>query len=331
MRQQRDGLGRLFRRRPVEDLPQPVVVHHPRLADPGGTPRLAPGTFAQRRSRHQPDAVGRDLGPLGRRDLGGFAQSLGHRQEGGKRDLHFLPSVIVLEGQGQDLTFDAHFTDARGKGQSGQLRDLGPDLAGVPIERVATDQDEVEPTLALEGRGQGARRGQGVRAAERRIAQVDAPVRPPGDRFTQDVLRRRRTQREDGARPTALPGPFDPLGDGPPAVGVHFELDPVADEPPVLPQRHRLPHRNLLHKGGDPQGPIELAFGDVVSGHGRHDTRHQFGIGEGPNTPRPFAYTLGRASSSTAEQRTLNPQVSGSNPEGRTRKDQFRAANESQS
>ena len=35
---------------------------------------------------------------------------------------------------------------------------------------------------------------------------------------------------------------------------------------------------------------------------------------------RPLAYTLRCASSSTAEQRTLNPQVSGSNPEGRTRK-----------
>jgi hypothetical protein len=34
----------------------------------------------------------------------------------------------------------------------------------------------------------------------------------------------------------------------------------------------------------------------------------------------PLAYTLRCASSSTAEQRTLNPQVSGSNPEGRTRK-----------
>ena len=33
---------------------------------------------------------------------------------------------------------------------------------------------------------------------------------------------------------------------------------------------------------------------------------------------RPLAYTLRCASSSTAEQRTLNPQVSGSNPEGRT-------------
>ena len=31
-----------------------------------------------------------------------------------------------------------------------------------------------------------------------------------------------------------------------------------------------------------------------------------------------LAYTLRCASSSTAEQRTLNPQVSGSNPEGRT-------------
>src|SRR5580704_5324460 len=37
-----------------------------------------------------------------------------------------------------------------------------------------------------------------------------------------------------------------------------------------------------------------------------------------------LAYTLRCASSSTAEQRTLNPQVSGSNPEGRTRNHQVR-------
>jgi hypothetical protein len=42
------------------------------------------------------------------------------------------------------------------------------------------------------------------------------------------------------------------------------------------------------------------------------------GAREQPSAAEAFAYTLRCASSSTAEQRTLNPQVSGSNPEGRT-------------
>ena len=45
---------------------------------------------------------------------------------------------------------------------------------------------------------------------------------------------------------------------------------------------------------------------------------HTLRCGHRPRSYRPLAYTLRCASSSTAEQRTLNPQVSGSNPEGRT-------------
>ena len=115
--------------------------------------------------------------------------------------------------------------------------------------------------------------------AEGRIAQVHTPVRPPGHGFTEDVLGGGRSQGEDGAGAAALPGPFDALGDGTPAVGVHFELDPLPHEPAVVAQRHRLPHRNLLDQGGDPQGPLEPAGWDVVDlGHGRHDTRADVGI-----------------------------------------------------
>ena len=51
-----------------------------------------------------------------------------------------------------------------------------------------------------------------------------------------------------------------------------------------------------------------------------------------PNAPQlsglgrpPYTALRNRASSSTAEQRTLNPQVLGSKPRGRTTKDQLRA------
>ena len=48
----------------------------------------------------------------------------------------------------------------------------------------------------------------------------------------------------------------------------------------------------------------------------RRGIRHSDGRASSQSIP--LAYTLRCASSSTAEQRTLNPQVSGSNPEGRT-------------
>ena len=149
-------------------------------------------------------------------------------------------------------------------GSPANCGDLRPDLTGVTVERVAADQNEIEPTLPLQCSRQGPGGGQGVRSAERRIAQMHPPVRPPGDGLTEHVVRRRRPEREDGAGAAALPGPLHPLGDGTPAVGVHFELDPLPDEPSVVTQRHRLPHRDLLDQGGNPQRPIEPACRDLV-------------------------------------------------------------------
>src|SRR6202044_151299 len=95
--------------------------------------------------------------------------------------------------------------------------------------------------------------------------------------------------------------------------------DPLTHEPSVGPERHRLTDRDLFDQGGNPQRPVEPAQRNLVNfRHGRHDTRHTFSIRMGAIPPGAFAYTRTRASSSTAEQRTLNPQVSGSNPEGRT-------------
>ena len=56
------------------------------------------------------------------------------------------------------------------------------------------------------------------------------------------------------------------------------------------------------------------------AGAGHHSSlRSPLPRAKPPRHRRSLAYTLRCASSSTAEQRTLNPQVSGSNPEGRTR------------
>ena len=102
--QQRHGLGRLFLRRAAEDLGGPVVVHQARPADRGGTALLPPGTLPQLGGRRHPDPVGGHLGPLGRRDLARLAEALGHRKQGGQRDLDLVGAVVVLQGQRQILS-----------------------------------------------------------------------------------------------------------------------------------------------------------------------------------------------------------------------------------
>ena len=67
-----------------------------------------------------------------------------------------------------------------GEGQVEQLGQLGPDLPGLPVDGVAAEQHEVEGAGGPQHGGQGARRRQGVGARERRVADVQAGVRPPG-------------------------------------------------------------------------------------------------------------------------------------------------------
>ena len=116
--QQRDGLGRLFRRGTAEDLRGAVVVHHPGAADRGGTPRLAPGALPQRGGRRHRDPVGGHLGPFGRWGLAGLTEALGHREQGGQRDLDLVHAVVVLEGQRQVVAGYAHDPDAGGEGHA---------------------------------------------------------------------------------------------------------------------------------------------------------------------------------------------------------------------
>ena len=134
------------------------------------------------------------------------------------------------------------------KGRSEQLGDLGTHLAGVGVDRVAPDEDEIERVLrrasaAAAGRGPSPtcriRRRPGRRSARR--------VGAPRDRLAQAVLGRGRPEREDGAtcRPVRR-SQLDTLADRPAAVRVQLELEPFAHEPAVGAERHRLEPRHLL-------------------------------------------------------------------------------------
>ena len=97
-----------------------------------------------------------------------------------------------------------------------QLRQLRADLSGVTVRRIPTDEHEIErPLVGQCGRQRPGRR-QRVRPDERRVADVHAGVRPPRHRLPEDVLRRRRPEREDRARPARRPRPA-PLPSTPPA------------------------------------------------------------------------------------------------------------------
>ena len=72
---------------------------------------------------------------------------------------------------------------------------------------------------------------------------------------------------------------------------------------------------------GFPGSSVPAAFGvggQIQGGDERFAGAHPMSLPGQAKTIRRRAYTLRCASSSTAEQRTLNPQVPGSNPGGRT-------------
>ena len=151
--------------------------------------------------------------------------------------------------------------------QPEELGELGADLAGVGVDRVAAREHEVEPAEVLDRAGERARGGEGVGAGERGIgdedaAAVDVAVDAPRDGLAERVLGGRRTERDDRDRAAVLGRDGHGLRDGAPAVRAHLELEPVAHEPAVGTERHALERGDLLDQRGDP----ERHRGD---GHGR--------------------------------------------------------------
>ena len=161
-----------------------------------------------------------------------------------------LGPVVVLELETQERTRVVHLAYTAGEWKAEELGQLGADLTGLPVDRVAPDQDEVEGPSSPERRRQCARCGEGVRAGKRRVAQVQAALRAPGNPLAQYVLRARRPEGDDGARAPGVAGEDHPLGHRTATVGVHLDGHAVADEPPFL-EEERFGHWHLFDQRRD--------------------------------------------------------------------------------
>ena len=259
LEQDGDGGVDLLSDRAVEHDRMPLGRQQPRRADPGRTARSAPGPRPEIGGRHSPEEPGSDRLPAWCVDLAGIAQALGHREHGREVDLHFGRAVVELElqaegGPGLRALQSPH---PAGEGEVEELGHLGSHLARLAVERVAARQHQVERTRQPQRGRQGARRRQGVGAGERRVAQMDPRVGPPGHGFAQHVFGTRRPEGDDGARAPGDPGQLDPLRHRSAAVGVELETDPVAHQPAVGPEAELLGHRDLFDQGGHAQRPSE--------------------------------------------------------------------------
>ncbi len=114
----------------------------------------------------------------------------------------------MLTTRGDDVAVDREVPHAGQEGEIAQFGELGADLAGVGVDRVATGDHEVERPAVVardpfeRGRERPGRR-QRVGPREREVGDqhavdVDAAVGAPRDRLPQRVLRRGRPEREDG-------------------------------------------------------------------------------------------------------------------------------------
>ena len=142
--------------------------------------------------------------------------------------------------------------DAPGEGEVEQLGQLRADLAGLPVDGVAAEEDQVEGPGVPQDGGQRTGRRQGVRAGESGVAGVEPGVGAPGHGLAQDVLRARWPERHHGAGPAGVAGQRDALGHGAAAVGVHLDADARADEP-ALHELQRFRQRHLLGQHGNAQ------------------------------------------------------------------------------
>ena len=86
---------------------------------------------------------GQDLGVL---DLAGVDESLGRTEHGGQGHGGLQPGVVLLAADPHEIGRDVELEvlHAGGEGQVEQLGQLGADLAGLGVDRVAPDQDQAQ-------------------------------------------------------------------------------------------------------------------------------------------------------------------------------------------
>ena len=182
------------------------MLHGPRRPDDGRAAGLPPGARTEPGRVHPGEPRRRHGGAARRVHLAGVAEALGHREHRGQRQLHLLCPVVVLELEAPDRAQVLQAADPAGEGEVEQLGQLGADLSGLPVDGVAAEEDEIEGAGGPQHGGEGARRGQGVGARERRVADVQPGVGAPGHRLAQDVLGARWPERHHGAGARRCPG-----------------------------------------------------------------------------------------------------------------------------
>ena len=156
------GLVDLCGGRTLEHTQCACVLQRVRRPHDGRAACLPPEARAQLAGDHLGEQSGRHGGPSRRVDLAGVAQPLGHGEHGRQHRLHLLHAVVVLEFKGPDRATVVQPADAIGETEVEQLGQLRADLAGLPVDGVPAEEDEVEGPGSAQDGGQRARGGQGV-------------------------------------------------------------------------------------------------------------------------------------------------------------------------
>ena len=247
-----DGLLHLVLERPLEHDPRARVRHGTRRPDHRRAAVLAPGPRAEVGGAHRREPVRVDGRTALGVDLAGIAQALGDGEHRRQLDLDHLGAVVVLQLEVQAGSQVLEAAHPAGEGTVEQLGQLRAHLAGLPVDRVPAEQDQIERTGGPQRAGERPRRGQRVGPGERGVAEVQARVGAPGDRLAQDVFGAGGAQRQHGAGAAGGAGEGDALGHGAAAVRVHLERDAPAHQPAAL-EAQRLRQRHLLGQRRDAQ------------------------------------------------------------------------------
>ena len=159
----------------------------------------------------------------------------------------------MLESELQRAVGERELAYAGREGQAQELRDLRRYLPRVGIDRVASEQDQVEPAEHLDGSGERLGGGPRVAARERRVGDVYPVIGAERDGFAEHVLCARWAQCDDGERAAAGARQLGPLGHRAAAVVVHVQLEPVALQATIGAEGERFDLRDLFDERSDPQ------------------------------------------------------------------------------
>ena len=218
-----------------------------------------PGRGRRRDSRRMRSA-GTAARPGGSTFVGSHSRSA-HDKHRGQLDLGLHPAVVVLAARVDACAVDREVAHAGEERQVEQLGELGADLAGVGVDRVAAGEHEVERALARRG----------PRPAPCAVASVSEPANAASVTCTPSMSTSRSRPHAIASRnvSSAAGGPsvntvdaragafgreLDGLAHRAAAVRVHLGFDAVAAQPSVGSELHLLELRNLLHQHRDAHG-----------------------------------------------------------------------------